>query len=421
MSTGLKFIASVIENGAGNAVMGVEPDLFIDDQEKAVFDFVHGYYRSYREVPTAGIVQENTGVRLPRSAGALDFHIANLEDRFTFELLREGYADFREAMAGGLPDPAIDVIEHTIRRVRRTRRKGTLIDIGQGLDEVTARLRRVQGMGGLSGVPTPWDTMNTITAGWQKGDLITWVGRTSLGKTQTLLAQAEHAFECGYSVLFVTTEMPSEQIARRWIAMRMGLSPQALKSGMISTRLLRRIEAYNASLLGRERFRLLSIGTGAKMTAIDAAADEVSPDIIFIDGAYLMKPTGSGGRSQVETVSAVFDEIKQHTIDHNIPYVVNTQFNRQAGRGGVDGTLETIGMSDTIARHSSVVIAVKPGPTENPMLSRELELLKGREGEQGSVMINYLFKPTNLSELTEEQLAAIQAHGPSLGADGEWN
>lgn len=283
------------------------------------------------------------------------------------------------------------------------------------------RLADMQMQGGMSGVPTPWRTLNIITSGYQKGDLITWVGRTSLGKTMMLLHQAEFAYDAGYSVLFVTTEMAAEAIARRWMAMKWGFDPEALKNAQVSTYTLRKMRALNAELLGRERFRLLPAGMNSDLSIVEAAIDEMQPDILFLDGVYLMKPSGKQvHRSKTEQVSAVFDELKQRNIDANIPFVVNTQFSRQAGKGGKDGSLESIGLSDTIGQHSSIVIAVKPGPTDDWKRSRELDLLKGREGEEGKVYTHYTFKPTNLTEMTAEELAAVQEEsGPAIGADGE--
>lgn len=420
MSTGLKFLASALANGAGNALVRLDSNLMIEEAEIEAFEFAVGYYRSYRECPTASIIQESTGVRLPVASGTLQFAEDNLRDRFDYEILREGYQSLRTLMPEGRPGPMVAAMEDTVRRIRRSRRSTGLVDIGDAMDQSISRLEALQLQGGLSGVPTPWPLLNLITSGYQNGDLITWVGRTSLGKTMLLLIQAEFAYEAGYSVLFVTTEMVSEQICRRWLAMKFGYDSEMLKTGMVSTYTLRKLKEQRANLLGRERFRLLSAGMGADLSAVEAAIDEVQPDILYLDGAYLMKPSGRQvPRSKTEQVSAVFDELKQRNIDANIPYVVNTQFNRTAGKGGKEGTLETIGMSDTIGQHSSIVIAVKPGPTENWKDSRELDLLKGREGEDGKVFINYKFKPTDLTQMTPEQLAQIDTDAPMMGADGE--
>jgi replicative DNA helicase len=420
MSTGLKYIASALANGAGNSFLRVDESLMIEASEVEALAFCKGYYRDYRECPTAGMVQESTGIRLPRVDGTLGFHEDNLHDRYDYEIIRECYGNLRELVKDTRPAPMISAMETAIRRVRRSSRRTGLIDIGDAMDLSIARLEGLQMQGGMSGVPTPWDTLNIITSGYQKGDLITWVGRTSLGKTMLLLAQAEHAYDAGYSVLFVTTEMVSEAICRRWLAMKFGYDPEMLKTGQVSTYTLRRLRQQRAELLGRERFRLLSAGTGSDLSVVETAIDEMQPDILYLDGAYLMKPSGKiMYRSKTEQVSAVFDELKQRNIDADIPFVVNTQFNRTAGKGGKEGSLETIGMSDTIGQHSSIVIAVKPGPTENWKHSRELDLLKGREGEDGKININYRFKPTDLSEMTQEQLAQCMSDAPMVGEDGE--
>lgn len=420
MSTGLKFIAAALANGAGNALIRLDSNLMIQDDEMEAFEFAVGYYRSYRECPTASIIQESTGVRLPAATGTLQFNEDNLRDRFDYAIIRDGYQNLRTLLPEGQPGPMVAAMEETIRRIRRSSRQTGLVDIGDAMDQTINRLSMLQRQGGLSGVPTPWELLNLITSGYQNGDLITWVGRTSLGKTMLLLIQAEFAYEAGYSVLFVTTEMVSEQICRRWMAMKFGYDPEMLKTGMVSTYTLRKMRLQRSELLGRERFRLLSAGMGADLSSVEAAIDEVQPDIMYLDGAYLMKPSGKQVmRSKTEQVSAVFDELKQRNIDANIPFVVNTQFNRTAGKGGKEGTLETIGMSDTIGQHSSIVIAVKPGPTENWKDSRELDILKGREGEDGKVFINYKFKPTDLSQMTPEQLAQLSSDAPMMGDDGE--
>lgn len=412
MTVGLNFLASVIENGAGTNLLRLEDDLFVNENEERAFEFMRRYYRQHREVPDARIVQEQTGVRMPNARGNLAYHTDNLYERRTFDSVRDTYSQLRDAIAQHRPGPAIEVLEGGLRRLRTMTRDESLIDIGHGIGQVIQRLEQVQGLGGLSGVPTPWDTLNYMSAGYQPSDLISFVGRMGTGKTMNLLWQAEHAYNAGYSVLVVTTEMGSEQIVRRWLAMRFGLDPHALKSGMVSTYLMGRLRQWSQDILGRERFRILPLGTGGEISKIEAAVDEMAPDIIFIDGVYLLKPSRTRPSNRNETVAYVFDEIKQLTIDTRRPWVVNTQFNRQAGSKGKDGSLETIGMSDVIGQHSSIVIAVKPGPTANPFDSRELDLLKGREGENGSLVIHYTFKPTNLNEMTAEERAAIETNAP---------
>lgn len=406
MSAGLKFISCALAAGTGTAITKLDRSLLVGDEENAVFDFVVGYYRRYREVPDTTLVREHTGVRLPRANGNVAFHLESLQDRYDYELIRVSWEGIRSAVQAGDPKPVIARMEETIRSVRR-RPDNALIDAYQGMQLVIDRLEGIRPYGGISGIPTPWPKLNNATGGYQKSDLITYVGRSSMGKTSMLIAQAEKAYEEGYSALIVTTEMGSEQIVRRWMALRFNLAPEPLKLGTVSNYLMRRIREYQQELLGRERFRLLSIGMRSDVSTVFRAVEEMQPDIVLLDGVYLLRPSRQGGRmNRIERVTEVIDEVKQGTIDTNIPWVISTQFNRQAGKKGKEGDLENIGLSDAIAWNSSLVIAVKPGPTENPDESRELDVLKGREGENLSFAINYKFRPVNFTELTEDELEA---------------
>jgi hypothetical protein len=92
-----------------------------------------------------------------------------------------------------------------------------------------------------------------------------------------------------------------------------------------------------------------------------------------------------------------------------------------AGKGGKDGSLETIGYTDAIGTHSSVVVAIKDGPTENPRASRMMDILKGREGEHGSFPINFRFAPLDMSEIPYDPETGQAATGEDTGAaDQNW-
>lgn len=233
--------------------------------------------------------------------------------------------------------------------------------------------------------------------------------------TYVALKQAVAAHDSGENVLFVTTEMSIEQIARRHISIAMGINPDVLKRNTLSTYTERRIRRFYRDRLGSERFNIFSVGMNSQVAAVEAFMQEFDPSVVFIDGVYLMKPSStsvSKSSSRTEKVTAVFDELKGLTLDADRPLIVTTQLNRQAGKGGKEGSLETIGYSDAIGTHSSIVVAVKYGPTENPRDSREFDFLKGREGEDGKVAINFKFAPLDMSEIDMETLRAMNGGSP---------
>lgn len=236
--------------------------------------------------------------------------------------------------------------------------------------------------------------------------------------TYVMMKMAHQAHLAGHNVLAVTTEMGIEQFTRRHTSIALGINPTLLKRNMISTYMERRISALYSGMAGTDRFRIFSVGMNSKVNAIESFCQEFGPSIVFIDGAYLLRPTDAPkNANRIERITGVMDELKGLTLEANVPFVITSQFNRQAGKGGKEGSLETVGYTDAIGTHSSIVVAIKAGPTENPFASRYLEFLKGREGESGEIAINFKFAPLDMEEFTEEeQENASDTPAPAGGA-----
>ena len=240
--------------------------------------------------------------------------------------------------------------------------------------------------------------------------------------TYILLQQAWHAHEvAGKTVLFVTTEMGTEQIMRRHASIAIGVNPTLLRMNMISSHLQRRLREFYRTMVGAEGFNIFSVGMNAQVSAIEALIQELDPDIIFVDGGYLLRPTsGPKNMNRTERITGVYDESRGLTLESNKPMVISTQFNRAAGKGGAEGSLENIGYTDAIGTHSSSVVAIRPGPTANPKASRWLDFLKGREGETGKIAINFKFAPTDMSEFTPENTGEDEAGGAATSGNVDW-
>ncbi len=415
MSDGLKLLSSAISNGAGQTLLGLSADLFVQD-ELVAYEFVRGYFRSYRTLQGADTVRQETNVRLPIANEPIAFYVDQLYQRQEYNLIRDQFGALRDALSNRNVQDARGRIATMARIVRGTERRGrAVMRIDEAAQAAFREMELTRGYGGVTGVTSGWEGMDQITGGYQPADVITIVGRPSLGKTYVLLKQADAAHQSGENVLFVTTEMGMSSIARRHASVRMGVNPTLLKRNEISTHVMRRIQNMYREMMGADRFNIFSVGMGAKVNSIEALIHEYGPSVVYIDGAYLLRPTdGSKTMNRTERITAVFDELKALNLDVELPIVVTSQFNRMAGKGGKEGSLETIGYTDAIGTHSSVIAALKVGPTENPYDSRMLEFLKGREGESGEIAFNFKFAPLNMNEFTPEQRAAEEeAAGPT--------
>lgn len=406
MSDGKKLIAALIEAGSVETLRLASEELFEDD-ELAVFQFVKSHYRRYGELPVIRTVEQETRVRLPAAPESVDYYLKRIHDRKLFVSLREDFGILRDALQGFNVDQARDVVDRMKAACRVSTPDNDIRNARDAGQLVIERYEHAHMNPGLSGIPLGWPTMDDVLGGYQRGDLVAWVARMGVGKTYLMLHQALHAWRSGYSVLIVTMEMTIEQIMRRAIGMEANINPEYIRKGALDEYATRRLRSYVATMSGADRLNVYAGSFSKRVSDVEVLVHELSPDIIFIDGAYLLRPdTGSKSASRLERVAEVYDNLKKLTITSNRPIITTSQFSRQAGKRGKDGGLESISFSDAIAMHSSLVFSIKEGPTPYEISRREVEILKGREGESGKYQTNYRFAPVDFSEVAPEQAQA---------------
>ena len=401
MSDGLKLLVAALEDGSVTPLREIDPSLLVGD-ESPILDFIRSHYRRHRVLPDISTVESETGTRLPDAVEPYGFYLAKVRDRRLYGQMRNGFNDLKACLREYDMVRAREVLGLLHSATRHADTAQDLLTLDEAAESVLQGYRLAHQNPGIVGVPTGWPLIDGITGGYQESDLITWVGRMGMGKTTLLLKQAWGAWFGGYSVLFVTMEMSVEQITRRMLALPTGIDPRLIRRGTLSVYAERRLNEVIESLTGAARFKMFSGGMKKYVDDIDLLVQEYEPDIVFLDGAYLAKPSNSRRRqaSKTEQASDLLDELKQLTLAHHKPLVITSQYNRQAGKKGKDGGLESIAYTDSIGTHSSVIVDIRPHDDGDD--KRLLTFIKGREGEKGSVSINYRFSPPDFGECAQE-------------------
>jgi hypothetical protein len=214
-------------------------------------------------------------------------------------------------------------------------------------------------------------------------------------------------------------EIPLDQIGMRFAAMQAGVDPDLFRKGKLSYFARKRVDDAYITLGQAHNFHLYA-GNFNKTTAdVDILIQEIGPDLICIDGMYLMKPADvRGNMGRYERAAYVVDDLKRMTLTQNRPIVGTTQFGKGAGDKGSKGSLETIGYTDTIPTHASIICSIKPGKEvikniygmDENMESfiqdtkiiypfKHIEILKGRGGESGSFGMRFSFAPFSFDQV----------------------
>jgi len=398
------FLSSLILAGKAGFLdareKGINDDL-LSGNAKDVWAFIGRHYAEHGNTPNKEIVRVETGFVVQRVGEDKDlsYFIEEVWKRLLQNLLKNRLRDVARELDTFRPREAFTRLEEVITEIRRSGSARGLVDnlMNYG-DKVREDYEKAKN--GVLGVCTPWETINQITMGFQEADLATFVARTSIGKTWLLLIMAHHSWAEGKNVLFVTTEMARPKIALRFVSLYLRIAYGKLRRG--------RLGEYGEPLLweGLERlrterpFHILGDVFNVDISTIDAAIERVRPDILFVDGLYLVKSTG---KDRFERVSNVADEFKRLAHHWKIPIVVSTQFNRSVEQNARKADLTSMAMSDVVNFDSDWVFAAFQDDDLKDGHKMALLPLKTRESEGNKeIIINWDFQHMDFSEVRIE-------------------
>lgn len=425
MSDGLKLLGSIIDTGSVSTLRELDRSIFIDE-EVELLDFLRSHYRRYGVIPAIATVEDELDLDIPIAEEVPEYYIKRVHDRKLYGVVKAKFNDLKDSLRRFDMDDARTVIDDLRASTRISHTATDIRNIREAVNGAMELYDYAHLNPGVSGVPSGWPEFDDVTGGYQPGDLVSFVARPAMGKTFLMLKQSLSSWVAGYSVLVVTMEMSIEQCARRIVAMQAGINPDYLRRGQLSTHALRRIGRFKDALAGTGRYRLFSGGMRSKVSDVDMLIAEYRPDIVYIDGVYLMQPDSKRSMSKLERIPEVFDELKRITLAQNLPVIVTTQFSRQAGKKGKEGSLENIAYTDSISTHSSLVVSINDAPAPHTVGKRLISFMKGREGESGSHLINYSFRPMDFTEVPFPRDAngnAVPLHSadqPRVATNTEW-
>lgn len=206
-------------------------------------------------------------------------------------------------------------------------------------------------------IPSAFDMVNKTTrGGFPVKSLSLYIAPTGVGKTIILCNEAANAMMMGKNVVYITLEMPEEQIARRIDANLMDVSLDELDSIPEST-YMRKIDKIRANTIGK--LVVLEFPPGSATTLdLRASLKEIvakkkrKPDLIIIDylnllGSHRMKVNNNN----YQFGKYLAEEVRALSFEFEVPVLSATQTNRTA-QGATDfdmtETSESHGVNMTV-------------------------------------------------------------------------
>ena len=267
----------------------------------------------------------------------------------------------------------------------------------------------------LSGIPSGFTQLDTMTNGFQDGEMTIIGARPSMGKTALALSMMQHiAVEKNIPCGFFSLEMSSEQICQRLLSQVARVPSQKLRSGMLQLSDFQKLNdaagnTYNAPLyiVDTPNMKLLDLRAMARRMVMNHGVK-----IIFIDYIGLISLENDGKQQMWEQQSFISKSLKSLARELSIPIVVLCQVARDAE--GNEPNLAQLRGSGSIEQDADMVMFIhgerkKTAQTEGEetentgVLDRKLVVAKQRNGPIGDVEVLFISSYTKFENKSRER------------------
>ena len=442
----LELISNVVDSGDFVTLkkQGVTKDLFTLESAKEVFAWLWDEFHSpvqRGEVPTQS--------RLRRKFPDFDFSPSrNSIPALVADIKRDNALVKLTALVENINDELLDntepalILESFLPKFRELNVEAASQD-GLRLSEAAEAIKQIyytkKQAGGVTGIPYPWEIMNSPTGGMQDEQFIVIYGRPGNMKTWVACVMAAHAWQANRRVMFFSKEITRMDIMMRISAVLTAVDYAKLCTGNLSVddeevyfELLEAVsEIEEAEATGEHRRSLYCVSDKGKRTTstvddIIAQAEILQPDIVFVDGFYLLRDARSGARTaDWKQIAHVSQDLKGMAQYLEVPVVGTTQANR-SGAKQASGDLDDLSFADAIGMDADIVMrAFKGPPAKGRGASIMLTFPKVREAVVRPFVINavpggdfsVLEKTVNIKQFLEAKQKMEQEENQSEAGD----
>jgi len=358
---------------------GVNDDWFFVEENRAVWRFIRQHWTRYQEVPTGVTVLDNFPTyRLLAVDDSLEYLLDQLIEYRKRQSTISVVQDASEAIASGDHNAAIAVLGQGVAKLLdEGARETTDIDL---TDNATQRFDEYLNVktrpNGLLGIATGFKTIDQATAGLQPGQLITIIAPPKTGKSVLALQVAVNVHKDGFVPLFQSFEMNNIEQQHRHDAMRAHIAHSRLIRGGLNkdeeTRYMKVLEEMETM----HKFYLTDAVSAMTVTGLSAKIDKLRPDIVFVDGVYLMVDEITGEQNSPQALTNITRGLKQLAMAKKIPIVISTQvllWKMKKKQVSADA----IGYSSSFYQDSDVILGLQKQDEEDDT-SRELRIVASR-------------------------------------------
>lgn len=348
-------LASILMSGevATDALDQLRPEDFYQVDTRLIFNAIVDLAVEGVEInpPSVGAKLEKMGklneiggagrlmVLMDRSMEAQSpkFHMENLRHYSTFRqliekltiLLQDAKAQDESA------ETVLEKAERFIYEIASRKSEGETNMNKALLDYIDSLEKRFKEGAGVLGVSTGFPSIDRVTAGLRKGNLIILAARPSIGKTSLALDFCRNMILRGESVAFFALEQTQDEIFNRLLSAMSRIPAFDLQMGKIGNqwdKLRTCVEKLADGVLNLDctlADTALAIKSRSRKIATRLSRQDKKLSLIVIDYLQLMGGDSRNSESRQNEVSQISRSLKKMAIELDVPVLALSQLNRK--------------------------------------------------------------------------------------------
>ena len=365
MNNETKLIHKIVETRALGMVLerGVNEEWFADASDKKIFTFLRDHYMNYQECPSADIVTSNFPTyTLEQVPDTIDYFIDKLVDNRRKLSIVHTVGEALTAIDEPIKDheAALIAMERGIIRLEEEGlSRSNDLEVTKAAETAKEEYEHRKNNPGLLGLPTGFPTMDASTSGLQPGQLIVIVAPPKTGKSTLAMQIAINTHLSGKTPMFLSFEMSNNEQKTRYYAMRARISHQRLMTGSLTDEEEQRYYKVTNSIKDmRDKFHFGDSSSGLTVSAVASKIQNKNPDIVFIDGTYLMMDEVTGESNTPQSITNITRSLKRLAMKIQKPIVISTQALTWKMRGG-NVSADSIGYSSSFHQDADVIFGLQ--------------------------------------------------------------
>lgn len=372
-----------------------------------IIKFIEDYKHKYNSLPSEETIQgmfPDTYDNLPIEQ-AQSYLIDTMKENSMFVQFERAWNEASEGFARGKigMDEMLTKMTVGIETIRKKGHKGAGADITEDVSRLDRYIDKVNGIGSKS-YSTGLQTMDEAFGGILPDDLVVVGGRLSHGKTWVLNLLSAIFYTQGYSILFYSGEMETDQIAYRFDSIVSGVSSGSLLWGKDLTYRKEHVDYEEHINKLKENENFFTVVTpndfgGVRPTVkdIEKLVEDLKPDFVFIDQLSLMSDWEKA-REERFKYGNITRDLRLLASNYLVPVFLAAQANREATARDDDGDYKLpeenqLAESDLVAQHATRVITLSKSnqPSVGGMKLMKMGIKKNRHGEypEWEMMVDY--------------------------------